>query len=576
LPEPTVARFAIPATQHAIQIVAAGETIHNRAKPVPVPGPTQILLRVEAVGICFSDTKLLHAFTNHPRKGEVIGGLAPEALAEIPSYVPGEAPTVPGHEVVARIVAVGERVAHHRTGERVLVQTDYRHLPTARSNAAFGYNFEGGLQEYVVVDERMVIEPGTGERFLIPVDEEPSASAVALLEPWACVEASYTVRERGTLLPSGRLLVVADPGATVRGLDTLLSEAAPGAATVVADDAQVAAVGAALSHAAVTVVRAGAPDELAPASFDDIVYFGADAGRIEVLGTLLAPRGVVDIVLGGGRIGRPVAVDVGRVHYDLTRWVGTTGDSAADGYAGIPADGELRAGDREAVIGAAGPMGFMHVIRAAASGLAGLEVVSIDIDDARLAHLADVAGPLAAERGVTASFLNSRTTTPEPGFSYVAVMVPAPALVVQALDVAGVDARINLFAGFAVGTLAALDLDTLLAKGAYLFGTSGSEIADMKAVLAKLERGDLDTNVSLDAVTGMEGVGDALAAVEARTSGGKIVVYPSLPEMGLVRLSELQERLPAVAARLRGGRWTRAAEEELLRTTGAAGAAGPA
>ena len=324
------------------------------------------------------------------------------------------------------------------------------------------------------------------------------------------------------------------------------------------------------------VVRAAAPDQLAPASFDDIVYFGSDADRIEVLGTLLAPRGVIDIVLGGGSIGRPVAVDVGRVHYDLTRWVGTTGDSAADGYAGIPADGELRAGDREAVIGAAGPMGFMHVIRAATSGLTDLEVVSIDIDDARLAHLADVAGPLAAERGVIASFLNSRTTTPEPGFSYVAVMVPAPALVVQALDLAGAGARVNLFAGFAVGTLAALDLDTLLAKGAYLFGTSGSEIADMKAVLAKLERGDLDTNVSLDAVTGMEGVGDALAAVEARTSGGKIVVYPSLPEMGLVRLSELPERLPAVAARLRAGRWTRAAEEELLGTSGAAGAAGAA
>jgi hypothetical protein len=48
------------------------------------------------------------------------------------------------------------------------------------------------------------------------------------------------------------------------------------------------------------------------------------------------------------------------------------------------------------------------------------------------------------------------------------------------------------------------------------------------------------------------------------------VVYPSLPEMGLVRLSELPDRLPAVAARLRGGRWTRAAEEELLATAGTA------
>ena len=67
----------------------------------------------------------------------------------------------------------------------------------------------------------------------------------------------------------------------------------------------------------------------------------------------------------------------------------------------------------------------------------------------------------------------------------------------------------------------------------------------------------------------MEGVRDALAAVEARTSGGKIVVYPALHELGLVRLAELAERLPAVAAALRDGRWTRAAEDALLAPAGA-------
>ena len=165
----------LPATQHAIQFTGPGTFVHNRHKPVPVPGPTQILLRVEAVGICFSDTKLLKAFTGHPRKGVVLSGLAPEVLAEIPSYVPGDLPTVPGHEVVGRIVAAGADVKRHRVGERCLVQTDYRHLLTGGTNAAFGYNFEGGLQEYVLLDERMIIDPDTGERFLIPVDEEPSA-----------------------------------------------------------------------------------------------------------------------------------------------------------------------------------------------------------------------------------------------------------------------------------------------------------------------------------------------------------------------------------------------------------------
>ncbi len=69
---------------------------------------------------------------------------------------------------MARIVAVGAAVTHFRVGERVLVQADWRHLPTAASSGAFGYNFEGALQEYVVVDERMVVAarggvPAAGE-----------------------------------------------------------------------------------------------------------------------------------------------------------------------------------------------------------------------------------------------------------------------------------------------------------------------------------------------------------------------------------------------------------------------------
>ena len=554
-----------PATQHAIQFVGPGRLLHNRVKPVPVPGPTQLVVKVEAVGICFSDTKLLRAFSTHLRKAEVSGGIDEAALAEIPSYVPGELPTVPGHEVAGRIVAVGTAVARHGVGERVLVQTDYRHLPTPGSNAAFGYNFEGGLQEYVLLDERMIIEPGTGERFLIPVGETPSGSAVALLEPWACVEASYASRERAALAPGGRLLVVAGTGHAIEGLAPLLAAVTPASVTaVVADEAQRAAIEGAVRPTRPEISFAADAVALPAESFDDIVYFGADAGCIEQLQGLLATRGVIDIVLGGGRIGRAVAVDVGRIHYDLTRWVGTTGVAAADGYAIAPADGELRAGDRVAVIGAAGPMGFMHVIRTVTSTLPGLTLTAVDIDDARLAHLAGIAGPRAASRGIPAVFLNSRRTPPEPGFSYVAVMVPAPPLVAQAVDLAGHRGRINIFAGFAAGALAALDLDAVLAKGVYLFGTSGSEIPDMKVVLRKLERGELDPNISVDAISGMEGVTEVLAAVEARTTGGKIVVYPALHELGMVRLAEMAVRFPTVAANLRDGRWTRAAEGALL------------
>jgi threonine dehydrogenase-like Zn-dependent dehydrogenase len=552
----------IPVTQHAIQIVDAGQILHNREKAVPVPGPHQILVRMEAVGICFSDTKLLHAFTSHPRKGPVISGLDAEVLAEIPSYTPGRLPTVPGHEPVGRIVAVGDQVRRHRVGERCLIQTDYRHLLTAAANAAFGYNFEGGLQEYVLLDERMIIEPGTGERFLIPVGEEPSASAVALVEPWACVEASYVYRERRGLLPGGRLLVVADAGHAIDGIATLIDQARPAQLTaLVADAAQRREVEAPGFAAAVVADLADVVRE----GLDDIVYFGADAGRIEVLQDCLAFRGLINVVTGGASIGRPIALDVGRVHYDLTRWTGTSGASATEGYAAIPADGELRSGDRLAVIGAAGPMGLMHVVRAASAGWNDLSITAVDIDNARLDRLDQAAGPIARSRGVELTVVNSRSTELAPGFSYVALMVPATPLVSQAVALAGSGCRINIFAGFANRTRADVDLDRYIERHCYFLGTSGSGIPDMKAVLRKVENGELDTNISLDAVAGFEGVGDALAAVEGRTAAGKIMVYPSLPDLGLVRLSELGERFPSVAAALRDGRWTKAAEQELLR-----------
>lgn len=537
-----------PATQHAIQFVGADEVVHNPAKPMYDLGPHQLLLKPEACGVCFSDTKLLHAFTNHPRKSEVLAGLSPAELAEIPSYAPGAKPIVPGHEPVGRIVAVGSAVRHHQVGERVLVQTDYRHLPTASSNAAFGYNFEGALQEYVVLDERMILDPATGERFLIPVSEGPSASAVALIEPWACVEAAYAWGERQTLKAGGRLLVVAD---VVAGLDELLAQAAPASITV---------VGAAAVPGATVVGSVAEVDGV----FDDIIYAGSDAEVAEALGAKLGFGGVLDVVLNGGAFDRLVKIDVGRVHYDLIRYTGTAGDNAAVGYARIPAQCELREGERIAIVGAAGPMGLMHTVRTAVAGVPGVRMDAVDVDDARLAHLEQVVAPVAAAHGVPASFRNSKTEPLQPGYSYIAAMVPAPFLIAQAVDIATENAIVNAFAGFAIGTMAELDLTAIATKGIYLVGTSGSRIQDMKTMLAKVEDGTLDTNVSLWAVTGMAGVAEAIESVNNRTSGGKIMVYPMLPELGMIRLDELGEKLPAVAAAMDGVRWTKAAEEALL------------
>ena len=88
----------LPETQHAVQLVGPGELRLNTSKPVPTPGPHEILVKVEVVGLCFSDLKLLKQFSDHPRKRAIRSGIDPAILDDIPSYVPDAEPTVPGHE----------------------------------------------------------------------------------------------------------------------------------------------------------------------------------------------------------------------------------------------------------------------------------------------------------------------------------------------------------------------------------------------------------------------------------------------------------------------------------------------
>ena len=97
-------------------------------------------------------------------------------------------------------------------------------------------------------------------------------------------------------------------------------------------------------------------------------------------------------------------------------------------------------------------------------------------------------------------------------------------------------------------------------------GSSGSKIADLQRVLDKVRSGHLTTRRSVAAISGMAGAKDGLRAVAEGRFPGKVVVFPQIPDLGLVPLPELREVLPNVYARLEDGRyWTNEAEEELLR-----------
>jgi threonine dehydrogenase-like Zn-dependent dehydrogenase len=534
----------IPEKQHAVQLVGPDELRFNTEKEVFQPGPYQVLGKVETTGLCFSDLKLLKQFTGHVRKGPVVDGIDGTVLAEIPSYVPDETPAVPGHETVICVAAMGEEVKGIDIGARYLLQTDYRWLPTASSNAAFGYNFEGGLQEYVLMDTRAVTSPD-GESMLIPASTDFAASAIALVEPWACVEDSYVVEERQALKKGGRLLVVTCAGAD----DSATLEYVKGSETV-------------------TFCACKDIDGLEGEVFDDIIFVGADADAVEKVFSLLASHGLLNIVQGDKTFGRDITMPVGRTHYGGIRVAGTTGIDPADGYAVIPATGEMREGDVVDIVGAAGPMGTMHVIRNICQGVPGITVYGGDMDVKRLDVLSAIVKPLAEKNGVKYESYTPPEGSPSEPVTYSALMVPVPALVAAAVKSTAGGGIINIFAGIPATVDHPIDLDVYIAKKLYFVATSGSTLEDMKLVLEKVQSGRLDTNLSVAAIAGLDGAIDGVRAVEARSIPGKIMVYPSCAGLGLTLLSELEGKMPDVAAALDDGAWTKEAESILLKTFG--------
>jgi threonine dehydrogenase-like Zn-dependent dehydrogenase len=547
----------LPQTQHAVQLIGKDKLVFNKHKEVFAPGEHQILCRVEAVGLCFSDLKLLKQFSSHVRKSEIVSGIDSDILSEIPSYVPNDAPAVPGHETVVKIAAVGPGVENFKLGQRYLVQTDYRWLHTAGSNAAFGYNFEGALQEYVLMDERIITSP-QGESMLIPVSQKLSASAIALVEPWACVEDAYSTTERRKLKPDGRMLIVADINVEEDIFTDLFNRyGSPAQITWFSKFPVPLGLN-------VTETSNKKISQLPNATYDDVIYFGSDPKTVEALFAKVAPNGLFNIVLCGGRFRRDIVTMVGRVHYSGIRIVGTTGSDPAESMEHIPATTEIRPGNKINIIGAGGPMGMMHVIRNICQHVQGVVVSAAELDESRLALLSQIAVPLADKNNVTYKPYNPAKEKLAETFNYVVLMAPVSELVNASVKNVAKGGIINIFAGLPATVTAKINLDAYIEKQLYFVGTSGSVLEDMKRVLAKAESGQLDTNISVGAVCGLDGAIDGIWAVENRSIAGKIIVYPACKGLALTPLAKLKEKMPQVAECLNNGLWTKQAEKKLL------------
>ncbi|MBT8447896.1 MAG: alcohol dehydrogenase catalytic domain-containing protein [Gammaproteobacteria bacterium] len=103
--------------------------------PRPVPGDGEILIRVNACGVC------------HTELDEIEGRTAPPVL-----------PVVPGHEIVGRVAALGAGAARYREGDRVGVGWIHHSSGNADENVspefrATGRDVNGGYAEFMTVPE---------------------------------------------------------------------------------------------------------------------------------------------------------------------------------------------------------------------------------------------------------------------------------------------------------------------------------------------------------------------------------------------------------------------------------------
>ena len=147
----------------------------------PEPGPGQLLVRVSACGVCRTDLHL--------------------AEGDLPAHRPR---TIPGHEVVGRVAALGPGAERFAVGARVgiawLRHTCGRCRPCRRgaenlcvAPAFTGWDADGGYAELAVVDEAYA--------YALP-DRYDDAHAAPLL----CAGiVGYRALKRAELPPGGRL-----------------------------------------------------------------------------------------------------------------------------------------------------------------------------------------------------------------------------------------------------------------------------------------------------------------------------------------------------------------------------------
>jgi threonine dehydrogenase-like Zn-dependent dehydrogenase len=531
--------------------------------PIPQPAANQMLVRIDSVGLCFSDVKLINMGGSHPK-------LYNRDLSKEPGRL--------GHEASLTVVKVGEELqGRYFPGQRLAVQPD---IYQDGKSTAYGYTIPGGLIQYHLIGPEM-LETDEGE-CLLPVDDSMGYAEASLLEPWGCVLAAYTQRRRLDPKDGGVMWIIGAPGDDAeysfsKGLD------AP--AVIILSDAPEAVAALAKKTGAKIVVRNGITadqfEELAKEftdgiGFDDIIMLApTSAELVGKVAKYIARRGTMNMV-GKEPLDGLVDTDVGRLHYDYTAYLGNQGPDIAASYGEERNRCELFPKGTTVFVGAGGPMGQMHVQRALELPDGPTTVIATEVSDLRLDSIQERFSSLAEKNGRKLFTFNPQTNektlhafvmeiTGGKGAEDVVVSVPIAAVMAESDTLMNENGMLVFFAGVPNGTMAPMNLSNVYLANAQYTGTSGLTLDDQRQVLSQASLGSLSPGRSVGAIGGMNVAKEGIKAVIDGKYAGKIIIFPQIEELPLMGLDELEKNLPEVAAKLEpGNMWTMEAEEALF------------
>ena len=312
--------------------------------------------------------------------------------------------------------------------------------------------------------------------------------------------------------------------------------------------------------------------------FDDIIVLGqTSADLIEELAKVIAYRGMMTMVGTEPLDGLP-QIDVGRLHYHYTAFVGTTSNDISTAWGEERNRAETVPGGVAVFVGAGGPMGQMHMQRAIEKADGPGTIIGFDLDDDRIETARLMLAGLAEKNGRTFVLHNTsgdpdgamrivHEATNGQGADDVIVSVPVGPVMGDAATLMSNNGMLVLFAGVANGTLAPLNMSDVYLHNAQYTGTSGSSIADQVSVIDKAKTGALSPERSLAAVGGIEAGQNGVRALLEGDFAGKVMIFPQLKGLELMGLAELADKHPEIAAALgENNTWTKEAEQILFET----------